>query len=103
MDGEGGWMVGVQEEETSVSSICNSLETHAANKFITQQGCLVLTLILGPEQWVMNIFYDKWIMLTSEAFVGDICILRITSTTPGVWYEDAAKGMSLNSIPQDYF
>lgn len=59
--------------------------TRAANKFITQWGCLVLTLILGPEHWVMNIFYDKWWNLASGAFVGPICILRFASTTPGVW------------------
>lgn len=59
-----------EEEAASAHSIWIPLATRAANKFITQQGCLVLTLILGPEQWVMNIFYDKWRRLTSEAVVG---------------------------------
>lgn len=71
-------------KEVSVPSIWK-LATRAANKFITQWGCLVLTLILGPEQWVMNIFYDKWWTLASGAFVGPICILWFASTTPGVW------------------
>lgn len=32
----------------------------AAGGFITQPGCVVPTLILGPELWVMNIPCDKW-------------------------------------------
>lgn len=32
----------------------------AAGGFITQPGCLVPTLILGPKLWVMNISCDKW-------------------------------------------
>lgn len=32
----------------------------AAGGFITQPGCLVQTLILGPKLWVMNISCDKW-------------------------------------------
>lgn len=72
--------------------------TGAANKFITQQGCLVLTLILGPEQWVMNIFYDKWRRLTSEAVVG--ANLHSLDHLDNTWCL-GRRGRNVSSLPSD--
>ena len=35
-------------------------DKEAAGGFITQPGCRVPTLILGPKLWVMNMSCDKW-------------------------------------------
>lgn len=78
--------------------IWKALATCAANKFITQQGCLVLTLILGPERWVMNIVYDKWSRLTSEAVVG--ADLHSPDHLDNTWCL-GRRGRNVSSIPSD--
>lgn len=90
-----------EEEEEAASaahSVWKPLATRAANKFITQQGCLVLTLILGPEQWVMNIFFDKWRRLSSEAVVG--AYLHSPDHLDNTWCQ-GRRGRNVSSIPSD--
>lgn len=70
----------------------------AAGGFITQPGCLVPTLILGPKLWVMNISCDKWGNRNSWSVVGDTFACQQTAVTPpGVWrWRKRARGESMS-------
>lgn len=65
----------------------------AAGGFITQPGCVVPTLILGPKLWVMNISCDKWGYCNSWSVVGDTFACQQTAVTPpGVWRQRNVQG-----------
>lgn len=78
---------GGRKGEEGDPSIWNGGMTRQATRgFITQPGCLVPTLILGPKLWVMNISCDKWANRNSSGVVENTFAFQQTvMTPPGVW------------------
>lgn len=82
-----------EKGEEGDPSIWNGRTRRAAGGFITQPGCLVPTLILGPKLWVMNISCDKWGNRNSWSVVGDTFACQQTAVTPpGVWRRWNVRG-----------